>query len=65
MSTSEYIVLKPIRDAGRTIAAGSRVALTARQAKWLLFSGKIARIGAVADAKAKTAKSKPASKKEE
>jgi len=65
MSTSEYIVLKPIRDAGRTIPAGGRVALTARQAKWLLLSGKIARIQSEANAKNKTAKSKPADKKEE
>jgi hypothetical protein len=49
MSTSEYVVLKPIRHAGRTIPAGGRVALTARQAKWMLLSGKVVRAGAAGE----------------
>jgi len=45
----EYLVLKPIRStAGTVLAEGSTVLLTARQAKWMLLSGKVARIMAPA-----------------
>ena len=61
-----YTVVKPMRGSdGKTLAAGQSIDLTDRQAKWLLLSGKIARIQSEANAKNKTAKSKPADKKEE
>ena len=54
-----YTVVQPIRaESGRTIAAGDTVDLTARQAKWLLLGGKIAR-RAPAGTKPKTAAAKP------
>jgi len=40
---STYTVIKPLRGAdGKPLAVGQTVELTARQAKWLLLSGKIA-----------------------
>lgn len=37
-----YTVVKPMRGTdGRTVGAGQKIELTARQAKYLLLSGKI------------------------